>query len=86
MAAGLPLVASDLPSLREVLTEEQAVFVSPDDPRALAAGIRRLLKGDEERVRMAASVRSASGEYTWDARAARLLTWMGEREAARGRA
>ncbi|MEE8469407.1 MAG: glycosyltransferase family 4 protein [Planctomycetota bacterium] len=84
MAAGLPLVASDLPSLREVLPGELAVFVAPDDPRALAAGIRRLLGDEAERRRLAAAVRSAAGAYTWDARAARLLSWMDEREAARG--
>src|SRR5262249_13241169 len=37
MAAGRPIVASDLPSLREVLTGgRNAVLVPPDDPGALA--------------------------------------------------
>jgi len=83
MAAGLPLVVSDLPSLREVLSEEQAVFVTPDDPHALAAGIRGLLGDESERTRRALAMSSAAGAYTWDARAARLLSWMDEREAAR---
>ena len=44
MAAGVPIVASDLPSIREVLTDgDNALLVPPDDPDALASAIRRLL-------------------------------------------
>ena len=44
MAAGVPIVASDLPSIREVLTDgDNALLMPPDDPVALAATIRRLL-------------------------------------------
>jgi len=40
MGAGIPLVASDLPSLREILVDgENALLVAPDDPAALAAGV-----------------------------------------------
>jgi glycosyltransferase involved in cell wall biosynthesis len=77
MAAGLPLVASDLPSLREVLSEEQALFVAPDDPAALAEGLRALLDDPERRELMSRSLRSRAGEHTWDARARRILAWIG---------
>ena len=40
MALGVPVVASDLPALREV-TDNTAVYVTPEDPRALADGLRR---------------------------------------------
>src|SRR5205823_5651072 len=44
MAAGLPIVASDLPALREVLRDEDnALLVPPNDPVRLADAIRRLL-------------------------------------------
>jgi glycosyltransferase involved in cell wall biosynthesis len=78
MAMGLPLVVSDLPSLREVLTEDQARFVTPEDPTALAAAIRDLLARPEERAAMAAALRAEAPRHTWDARARRLLAWMGE--------
>ncbi|MEK7581842.1 MAG: glycosyltransferase, partial [Patescibacteria group bacterium] len=42
MASGRPIVASDLPSLREVLNENNAVFVKPDDPESLAEGIKKI--------------------------------------------
>ena len=38
LAAGLPIIASDLPALREVLAET-AVFVPKDEPAALGAAI-----------------------------------------------
>jgi glycosyltransferase involved in cell wall biosynthesis len=77
MAAGLPLVASELPALREILTgEDHAVFVAPDDPGALAAGIARLMADPELRANMAVRGRERAAELTWDARAERLLAWM----------
>lgn len=75
-ATGLPLVASDLPSLRELLTDGlDGVLVAPDDAAALARGISRLIQ-DEPLLR-SASVRvlQRSREHTWDARAHRILAW-----------
>jgi glycosyltransferase involved in cell wall biosynthesis len=44
MALGLPVVASDIPAMREVLEPgENAVLVTPSDPAALADGVERLL-------------------------------------------
>src|SRR5581483_12007044 len=43
LAVGRPIVASDLPSLREVLTDERtALLVPPGDAAALAAALDRL--------------------------------------------
>ncbi len=83
MAAGLPLVASDLPSLREILRADvDAVFVAPDDPRALADGIGRLIDDPASRARIAANLRARAPEHTWDARARRLAAWMEARAGA----
>ncbi|MCY2958615.1 MAG: glycosyltransferase family 4 protein [Planctomycetota bacterium] len=80
MAAGLPLVASDLPSLREILRPDaDAVFVAPDDARALADGIGRLLADSALRSRLATNLRARAPEHTWDARARRILAWMESR-------
>lgn len=79
MAAGLPLVVSDLPSLREILRDEEAVFVPPDDPEALAAGLEELVAHPERRSRQATALRERSTEFTFDARARRILDWMESR-------
>lgn len=78
-AAGLPLVVSDLFSMRDVLSEEQALFVAPDDPAALAQGLREVLADPVRRQGMAAALRAGASEHSWDARARRLLDWMGGR-------
>jgi glycosyltransferase involved in cell wall biosynthesis len=74
MAAGVPIVASDLPTLREVLDDgDNALLVPPDDPPALAAAIRRLLvnPGLADRLRRTAFEQVRG--HTWDARAARII-------------
>lgn len=79
LAAGLPLVVSDLPALREVLPgPEDAVHVRPDDPRALADGLRALLDDPARREALRARALSRAPGLTWDARAARMLDRMGE--------
>lgn len=81
-AAGLPLVASDLPSLREILVHgTDAWLVAPDDARALAAGIEHVLGDTDLRARLAARARERAHVHTWDARAKRILAWMSERGA-----
>lgn len=77
MAAGVPLVVSDVPALGAILERERdAVFVAPDDPSALAAGIERLLCDDELRATLASRMRARAPEHTWEARAQRILDWM----------
>lgn len=74
MAAGVPIVASDLPSLREVLRHgENALLVPPDDAGALAQAIERLLADPGLAARLAARAQHDAAGYTWDARAARLI-------------
>lgn len=45
MAAGCPLIVSDIPEHRELLTEESATFAPPDDYVALAESIDLVLAG-----------------------------------------
>ena len=43
MAAGRPVVASALPGIREIVTDDCAVLVAPQQPARLAQGIRQAL-------------------------------------------
>ncbi|MBE0625154.1 MAG: glycosyltransferase family 4 protein [Burkholderiales bacterium] len=72
MAAGCAIVASDLPPLRAVLAENEAVWVRPGDPHSLADGIRLLAADPERARRMGERGREKARAYTWRARAERL--------------
>ena len=73
MAAGRPIVASDLPSIREVLAHEvNALLVPPGDAAALARAIERLLADPVLASRLARAALDGVPEYSWDRRAERL--------------
>ena len=77
MAAGCAIVASDLPSLREVLADgRNAVLVAPDDPGALAAGVSRVLHDHELAARIRQAARAEVEEHTWTQRAASILDFL----------
>lgn len=72
MAAGCAIVASDLPAVREVLAEDEAVWFRPGDAKALAAALR-LLAADTRLARaLSARVRIKVRQYTWQARGEHL--------------
>jgi glycosyltransferase involved in cell wall biosynthesis len=73
MAAGRAIVASDLPSIREVLTGgRNALLVTPGDPAALAAAIQTLINDRDLAQRLAHTAREDVEQYTWPRRAERL--------------
>jgi phosphatidylinositol alpha-mannosyltransferase len=73
-ACATPVIASDIPGYRDVMTAEAGVLVPPGDPRALADAVVALL-GDEQRRRiLGANARLVAQEhYSWDQIARRLL-------------
>jgi glycosyltransferase involved in cell wall biosynthesis len=72
MASGTLIVASDIPSIREVVGEGRAHLVTPDNPQALAEGIARVLEtgGKAESEKAFAWVQ----DHTWKRRAHRILS------------
>lgn len=73
MAAGRPLVVSDLPASREILRDgENALLVPPGEASALAAALRRLLGEPALAERLARAAWDEAPRYSWDARALAL--------------
>ncbi len=69
---GTPIVASDLPSIREVLDENSAVLVEPGNPKALAEGCRRALEDLESAQTRSDAARAIGMKHTWAGRAEML--------------
>jgi len=77
MAAGRPIVASDLPSTAEILRNgENGLLVPPGDPHALADALRRLRDDPALGERLAAQAARDVQAYTWEARARRILDFI----------
>jgi GT2 family glycosyltransferase len=77
MAAGVPIVASDVPSIREVLSDGvNAVLVPADDPLALAGGIQKILNDPAMGDRLAKRAAEDVFGYTWEKRAEKLIRFL----------
>jgi glycosyltransferase involved in cell wall biosynthesis len=66
MASGRPIVASRIPSITEVLSEQDATLVSPDDAESL-------LKGVLVALAKVPTVNQKLAEYSWQNRVRRIL-------------
>ncbi|MFA6050275.1 MAG: glycosyltransferase [Candidatus Paceibacterota bacterium] len=75
MASGTPIVAADLPSIREILSEENACFFTSDSALSLKEKIDLLLSDRELAKRLSQSARKDVGQYTWVNRAKNIVTF-----------
>ena len=74
MAAGLAVVAGELPATRELASGGQALLVPRDDPEALAAAVAGLAVDPEGREGMGTNARAlVAGAHTWRHRARRVI-------------
>ncbi len=65
MTQGAPVVASDIPAVREV-AGDAAVLVAPEDPVAWADALEGLLDDEATRARMSLAGRERSGHFSVD--------------------
>ncbi len=68
MAAGIPVLCSDFPGLRAFVADSGCgLVVKPDDPRAIADAIQRLMDEPELRRKLGAAGRHLfESEYNWE--------------------
>lgn len=82
MAAGVPIVASRLPSLCEILRHgENGWLVEPGNPVALATGIEDMLSNENRSAGLARQAGIDVQSYSWSNRAARILNSLSLTEA-----
>jgi phosphatidylinositol alpha-mannosyltransferase len=74
MAAGLPVVASDIAGYREVVRDgRDGVLVPPRDPIAVAEAVNDLLDDPAAANRMGEAARERARRYSWDVVAGDLV-------------
>lgn len=67
MASAKPVVASDLPGVREIVRhEENGLLVAPRDVAQLASGITRVLSDQGLRQRLSQQARHLAESYSWE--------------------
>jgi phosphatidylinositol alpha-mannosyltransferase len=66
MAAGTPIVASDIHGYKGVVRRDrEALLVEPREPKRIAAAIARLLRDEELREAMGANGVARAQEFSW---------------------
>ncbi len=73
MSYGKAIIASDLPVLREVLNEDIAILVNPDDYPGWITAIDRFRNGRRRKTMGMAAQRIFLEKYTWQKRAVQVL-------------
>jgi phosphatidylinositol alpha-mannosyltransferase len=67
MAAGAPIVASDIHGYKGVVRRgREALLVPPREPKALAGAIARLLREDDLRAEMSVAGLERAQEFSWE--------------------
>lgn len=73
MAAGCAIIASDLPAIREIIDELDALWFRPGDAESLAVAIRTLANDPKLAKKLGAAARVKVKRYSWDVRAQQLM-------------
>ncbi|MEA3349880.1 MAG: glycosyltransferase, partial [Chloroflexota bacterium] len=73
LACGRPILSSDLPVFREVLSSENAILLPHHDADAWVAAIRELQANPVRCQALGQQARRDAQKYTWESRAQRIL-------------
>jgi glycosyltransferase involved in cell wall biosynthesis len=76
MASGVPIISTDLPSVRDVLHEKNALLVPPGEPGALATAIDTVFSDPQMASALAQQARIDVTQYSWEARARSIFAFI----------
>lgn len=76
MVSGRPVIASNLPSITEVLNDKNALLVKAGDPADLAGGIKKILGDARFAKNLAAQALADVKKYSWQERVKKILNFM----------
>jgi glycosyltransferase involved in cell wall biosynthesis len=76
MASHVPIVTSRIPSIEEIVTEEEVFFAEADNEKSVAEKIKMAIINGEEATRRSNGAFAKVLAHTWDKRAKRILSFI----------
>lgn len=76
MASGIPIVTSDLQSIREILNENNSVLVDSDNPNSITDGILKVLTNENLANKISIQSLLDIKNYTWSKRVQNILEFI----------
>lgn len=76
MASGRPIVATDIPSIREILNESNSVIVEPDNPVKMRDGLVKVGESVDLADKIASRAFLDVRLHTWEKRAERIIKFI----------
>lgn len=76
MASGRPIIASNLPAIREVLNDKNALFFKPDNSDDLARAIKMIKASPMLGYHLSRQALADIEQYTWTNRAKKILDFI----------
>ncbi len=76
MTANRPIVASKVPSIENVLNDNECAFFTPDSPESLASTVSNILNNPDEATKIAQAALAKSTSYTWKNRAENICEFI----------
>jgi len=76
MASGVPIMASNIPSLRTVVDDSQATLFTPDDPKDLSRTLEKVKNNYSAALQKAERAFEVSKTYTWANRAKCIIDFV----------
>lgn len=76
MASKRPIIATDLPSIREILNENNAIFVRPDNREDLVEAVKKILKNEELSGTISQNAYKDVKQYTWEKRVDKIIDFL----------
>lgn len=80
MMSGVPIIASDLPSIREILNESNCFFAESDNPDSFLTTINKVLSSPEEVKIAVSNAKKDVIKYEWSSRAEKILKFINKNE------
>ncbi|CAB3289261.1 Glycosyl transferase group 1 [Methanocaldococcus lauensis] len=73
MASKRPIIASDLPSIREIVDDNEVLFFEPDNEKDLALKVEKLIKDKELQNKLINNAFNKVKNYSWENRSKQII-------------